>query len=87
MKKKAIALTYEDQMHAPTVVAKGNDVIAEKIIEQALLHDVPIREDKTLVALLDAVEVSEQIPSELYGLVAELFAFLYKLDHAEKPKK
>lgn len=85
--KKAIALSYEEQMHAPKVVAKGTEHIAERILEEALKHDIPIRQDETLMTLLDAVQVSEQIPEELYGVIAELFAFLYRLDQDKILKK
>ena len=85
--KKAIALSYEEQMQAPKVVAKGSERVAERILEEALQHNIPIREDATLITLLDAVQVSEQIPNELYGVIAELFAFLYQLDQTEMLKK
>jgi flagellar biosynthesis protein len=78
--KKAIALSYEEQMHAPKVVATEAEHIAERILEEALKHDIPIRQDETLMTSLDAVQVSEQIPEKLYGVLAELFAFLYRLD-------
>ncbi|WP_215115422.1 EscU/YscU/HrcU family type III secretion system export apparatus switch protein [Exiguobacterium sp. s80] len=85
--KKAIALSYEEQMAAPKVVAKGSEVVAERILEEAIRHNIPIRQDQTLVTLLDAIEVSEQVPPELYGVIAELFAFLYQLDHEGITKK
>ena len=74
-------------MQAPKVVAKGSERVAERILEEALQHNIPIREDATLITLLDAVQVSEQIPNELYGVIAELFAFLYQLDQTEILKK
>ena len=69
--KKAIALSYEEQMAAPKVVAKGSEIVAERILEEAIRHNIPIRQDQTLVTLLDAIEVSEQVPPEqLRRLVA-----------------
>lgn len=81
MKEKAIALKYDEKKDdAPHVVAKGEGAIAKQIIERAIAHHVPIQQDQTLVELLSEVNVNDQIPEELYGVVAELFAFIYRLD-------
>ena len=81
IRKEAIALSYDPQKNAgPTVVAKGKGKIAENILEQAALHDVPIYEDPNLVQLLGQLDMNESIPEELYQAVAEVFAFIYRLD-------
>jgi len=85
-RKKAVALRYDpDQESAPRVVGKGQGVIAEKILEIARLHDIPIHEDPDLVEVLAALELGRLIPEELYGALAEILAFLYKLNGKGKP--
>ena len=81
IRKEAIALTYNPQdSTGPTVTAKGKGKIAETIIEKAKEHDVPIYEDPNLVQLLGQLDMNESIPEELYQAVAEVFAFIYRLD-------
>jgi len=80
-RKEAIALRYQsDNEAAPKVVAKGAGYIAENIMEKAKDNQVPIQEDSTLVELLSELNINEQIPEELYHVVAEVFAFIYKAD-------
>ena len=80
-KAKAVALKYETEKDsAPRVVAKGRDVIAEKIIETAKAHNVPLYEDKNLVQVLEAIDLDTEIPPELYRAVAEVLAFIYRLN-------
>lgn len=80
-RKEAIALTYKpSESTGPKVVAKGKGKIAENILQQATLHDVPIHEDPNLVQLLGQLDLNESIPEELYQAVAEVFAFIYHLD-------
>ncbi|GAB6073050.1 EscU/YscU/HrcU family type III secretion system export apparatus switch protein [Venenivibrio stagnispumantis] len=76
--KKAVALKYErEKDNAPKVVAKGKGVIAEKIIQTAKENGVYIKEDKYLVEMLSNLELYEEIPEELYKVVAKIFIFLY----------
>lgn len=85
VRKEAIALTYDPQKsNGPTVVAKGKGKIAENILEQASLHDVPVYEDPNLVQLLGQLDLNTSIPEELYQAVAEVFAFIYHLDEKHK---
>jgi flagellar biosynthesis protein len=78
---KAVALKYDDKKNkAPRVIAKGRGDIAEKIIEVARAHNVPLYEDKYLVQLLEALELETEIPPELYRAVAEVLAFIYRLN-------
>jgi flagellar biosynthesis protein len=77
---RAVALTYDaGSMPAPTVSAVGQGEIAERIMALAKEHGVPIREDPDLVTLLAQFDVSEIIPPELYAVVAEVLAFVYRL--------
>lgn len=76
--KQAVALRYnQDKENAPKVVAKGKGVTAQKIIEIAHEHDLPIREDSDLIELLSKVEIDHEIPENLYIAVAEVFKFIY----------
>ena len=78
---KAVALKYDDKKNkAPRVIATGRGDIAEKIIEVAKAHNVPLYEDKNLVQLLEALELETEIPPELYRAVAEVLAFIYRLN-------
>lgn len=82
VRKEAVALTYNiEQNPSPVVVAKGKGKIAENILEKAKEHDVPIYEDPNLVELLGQLDLNESIPEELYQAVAEVFAFIYRLDN------
>ena len=84
MKKKtskAVALTYDTPKDkAPRVVAKGKGYLADKIIEVARQHDVPLYEDQNLVQVLEALDIETEIPPELYQAVAEVLAFIYRLN-------
>ena len=74
----AVALHY-DEVNAPTVTAKGQGDLAQKIYEIAKHHDVPLQENQELVKLLSKIELGEQIPEILYLAVAEIIAFAYYL--------
>ncbi|MFC4617328.1 EscU/YscU/HrcU family type III secretion system export apparatus switch protein [Camelliibacillus cellulosilyticus] len=79
--KKAVALHYQPNDDvAPRLIAKGTFETAEKIIQVARENNIPIQEDKTLVGLLLQLDIGMAIPPELYEAVAEIFAFVYRLD-------
>ncbi len=76
-RKKAIALRYDQARDkAPVVVAKGVGELAEKIIETARKHGVPVLEDKALISALMKVEIYEEIPPELYRAIAKVLVFI-----------
>ena len=78
---KAVALRYDkDKDAAPRVIAKGRGDIAKKIIEIAEAHNLPRYEDKNLIRILEALELETEIPPELYRAVAEVLAFVYRLN-------
>ncbi len=84
--KSAVALQYDRLKHqAPLVVATGKGLIAERILQIAREHDIPIRQDPDLIQVLSKLDLGEVIPSELYPVIAEIFAFVYRLN-AEKAK-
>ncbi len=75
----AVALRYETSMAAPEVVAKGLDLLAQKIKAIAHEHEVPMFENRTLArALYKDVEVGQTIPAELYGAVAEILVTVFR---------
>jgi len=81
---KAVALKYDQEKdHAPKVIAKGRGEIAKKIIEIAKAHNLPLYEDQNLVQILEALELETEIPPELYRAVAEVLAFIYRLNKTQ----
>ncbi len=85
-RKKAVALRYDPKQDpAPRVVAKGQGQIAEKILQIAREHGVHIHEDPDLVELLAALDLGQLIPEELYAALAEILAFIYRLNRRAKP--
>jgi flagellar biosynthesis protein FlhB len=77
----AVALAYHDgKMRAPTVVAKGADLIALRIREIAAKHNVPVMEQPALArALHRHAEIGEEVPFALYNAVAQVLAYVYQL--------
>lgn len=79
--KKAVALKYTPgESDAPVVVAKGQGKLAESILEKAKEHGVPVQEDAALVEILSKLDLDQQIPPELYQLVAEVLTYVYRAD-------
>lgn len=78
----AVALKYDaNSMGAPTVVAKGMNLVAQRIRELAGENDVPIFEAPPLArALYRHAEIGDQIPAPLYSAVAEVMAYIYQLN-------
>ena len=88
----AVALAYGGRDHAPRVVAKGRGLTAEEIIARARAAGIYVHESPQLVALLMQVDLDTHIPDELYHAVAEVLAWLYRLEHglaaaAEPPRR
>jgi flagellar biosynthesis protein len=81
--REAIALAYRQTDAAPRVVAKGKGLVAEEIIAKAKEHGVFVHESPELVALLTQVDIDEHIPPQLYMAVAELLAWLYRIEQGE----
>lgn len=77
---QAVAVTYDDKSTAPRVVAKGYGTLAETIIATAREHDLYVHESPELVNLLMQVDLDDQIPPELYVAIAELLAWLYRIE-------
>lgn len=84
-KKKAVALGYE-QERSPSVVASAQGILAEKLLEIARRHDVPIYEDADLTEALSVLKAGDDIPEELFRAVAEVFAYCYRINERLKGK-
>jgi flagellar biosynthesis protein len=82
--QKAAALQYNKEKDAaPRLTARGHGSVAEKIVALAHQHGIPIHSDADLIEVLDRVEIDTEIPLEVYAVVAEVFAFLYKVNAAK----
>ena len=85
---EAVALQYDAQKdRAPRVVAKGRGHVAENILAVAQKNSVPVYQNKTLVNMLMALELDREIPPELYHAIAEVMAYVYRLDKKAKSNR
>jgi len=85
LEQKAVVLKYDHQTEkAPLVVAKGQGRIAEKIIELAKENKLPLHKDESLANILIQLNLMQEIPEELYQVIAEVFAFIYSLDQKRR---
>ena len=75
---RAVALAY-DGAGAPRVVAKGGGDVAERILESARQHGVPLEHNPALIQLLSRVDLGEQIPRPLFAAVAQVLAFAWSV--------
>ncbi len=76
----AIALGYDVEADlAPRVLASGEGWLARRLREIAEVHGIPLQKDGELAELLSMLPLQDEIPSELYPAVAEVFAFLYRV--------
>lgn len=80
----AVALAYESADGAPRVVAKGRGLLAQAIMDKAREAGVFVHESPELVALLMQVDLDSRIPPQLYVAVAELLAWIYRLERGEE---
>ena len=83
--RKAVALKYErGRDAAPKITAKGRGAVADKILALAREHGITIEKDTTLMEALYRLDLNEQIPEELYQIVAEILAFIYRMNALKK---
>ena len=76
---QAVALRYaprEDR--APQIMAKGRGDVAERIVQLAREHKIPIREDKDMIQVLSRLDLDQEVPTHVYQAVAEILAFIYR---------
>lgn len=86
-RKEAVAIRYTDKEdRAPVVVAKGSGTVADNILAAAAQNAVPVYRNKTLTAMLMAVELDREIPPALYKAVAEVLAYVYRLDQSRRKR-
>jgi len=74
--KTAVALGYDENDKAPQILASGKGHIAEKIIEAAKESDVPLYEDAPLAESLSGMEIGDEIPPEMYEIVAKILVYV-----------
>jgi len=86
-KQKAVALSYKKGDKAPVVVAKGEGFVAEKIMEVGKEDNVPIVKDTALVEELTKIDLGDNIPPELYQVVAEILVFISDIDKQEEYRR
>lgn len=80
-RKTAVALRYDSVKDgAPKVAAKGVGAVADNIISLAKEHGIPVKDDPDLVEILSKLDIEEEIPTEVYVVVAELLAFVYSVN-------
>ena len=80
-KNSAVSLKYRPESdNAPRITAKGKGRIAEKIIKIAKEHNIYIHEDPDMIEVLSQLDINDEIPPDLYFVVAELLAFVYSLN-------
>jgi flagellar biosynthesis protein len=79
--EKAVALKYErGKDPAPRVTAKGRGHVAEKILAIARQNNIPVKQDKLLLESLYKLDINEEIPEELFRVIAEVLAFVYRMN-------
>lgn len=81
----AVALSYLDKTRAPVVVAKGYGVAAESIMREARESGLYVHASPALNKLLMQVDLDQQIPPQLYLAVAEVMAWIHRLEQAAEP--
>lgn len=87
-KLQAVALHYDEKNNAaPKVVAKGQGYLADKILNAAQQSSVPVYQNKTLAGMLMAVDLDREIPPDLYTAVAEVLAYVYRMDQKAGRKR
>ena len=78
-KSKAVAVRYDKGIDVPLVMAKGEGIIADKIISEAKENNIPITENTTLVDMIGMADVGNEVPEEAWSALATVFAFI--LEH------
>ncbi|QQD24604.1 flagellar protein FhlB [Venatoribacter cucullus] len=76
---EAVALSY-DGVSVPKISARGEDELAQAIIQLAIAHEVPVYENASLMKWLAQLDVGDEIPESLYRVIAEILAFVYALE-------
>lgn len=86
--QQAVALRYGSDDSAPRVIAKGRGLVAEEIVRRAREAGIFVHESTELTALLMRIDLDRHIPAALYAAVAELLAWVYRVDRSHiRPEK
>lgn len=86
--KRVAALKYSpDENNAPQIIGLGNGEIAEKILEKAKENNIPIYENEELASTLNAMNIGDEIPPELYEIVAQILVFIGSIDRSYGKKR
>ena len=84
----AVALGYQPgRERAPEILARGGGLLAERILEAAREHGVPVHEDADLAEVLARLDVGSEVPEELYEAVAQLLAFIYRMNSGFRSRR
>lgn len=78
-RRRAVALAYREGDEAPRLVAKGYGELAERIMAEARRHGIQVHGSPELVSLLMGLDLDQQIPPELYQVIAELLVWVREL--------
>lgn len=82
---RAAALRYQALADtAPRMIAKGRNLVAEQILEIARAYDIPIQQNPDLLAILYQLDINQTIPEDLYAAVAEILAYVYRIQQEER---
>ena len=84
-RQSAVVLSYADKTRAPVVVAKGYGAVAESIMRQARENGLYVHASPDMVKLLMQVNLDQQIPPSLYLVVAEVMAWVYRMEETTQP--
>jgi flagellar biosynthesis protein len=79
-KGKVVALKYDRKYKAPKVVAKGSGYVAERILDIARSNDIMVHTDKALAENLNKLNLGEDIPPEMFEIVARIYSFIDKIE-------
>lgn len=84
-RSQAVALSYEAHAVAPRILAKGEGVIAESILQRAKELGIPLKAEPELIPLLMQLDLDSFIPPALYAAVAEILVWAYQIDASSQP--
>ncbi len=84
MTKTAVALHYPEHAPAPFITFKGKGAVAQKMLEIANEHNIPIANEPEVAAILSFHEIGECVPVETYEVLAGIFAFLKKVEEYDR---
>lgn len=87
IREKAVAIGYDSEKdNAPRILGKGRGEVAKKIKEVGEENNIPIYQDQYLVNQVERIELGEEIPFELYEVMAQVLVFVYDMKEKSKGK-